>query len=211
VNPPVRVFIVEDHPIYREGLLSALGELDEVEVVGSAATCTEAVAQVSVLQPAVALVDITLPDGSGLELARRWSADPHSPVVVVLTMTHHAEFVLEAVQAGARGYLVKGAGRAEIGAAVVAAARGEAVFGADIADHVLAAVRRQDAAAAAFPMLSPREREVLALLADGLTNQEIAARLYLSGKTIRNHVSSILAKLGVATRQDAAQAARARN
>jgi DNA-binding NarL/FixJ family response regulator len=132
-------------------------------------------------------------------------------VVVVLTMTHHAEFVLEAVQAGARGYLVKGAGRAEIGAAVVAAARGEAVFGADIADHVLAALRRQDATAAAFPMLSSREREVLALLADGLTNQEIAARLYLSGKTIRNHVSSILAKLGVATRQDAAQAARARN
>ncbi len=162
------------------------------------------------LQPAVALVDITLPDGSGLELAKKWSADPLGPVVVVLTMTHHAEFVLEAVQAGARGYLVKGAGQAEIGAAVVAAARGEAVFGADVADHVLAALSRQDATAAAFPMLSPRERQVLRLLADGLTNQAIAARLYLSEKTIRNHVSGILAKLGVATRQDAARMSRAR-
>lgn len=206
----VSVLVVEDHPIYRDGLIGALATVDGVQVAGGCGTVAEALEQVVARRPDVALVDLALPDGSGLDLARQFATDPDGPAVVVLTMTRQPSVVLEAVRAGARGYLVKGAGGAEIGAAVLAAARGEAVFGADVADNVLAALNRQDPASAAFPMLTQRELEVLSLLAEGLTNQAIATRLFLSDKTVRNHVSNVLAKLGVSSRHDAARLARQR-
>jgi DNA-binding NarL/FixJ family response regulator len=209
-GPPITVLVVEDHPIYRDGLVTALAAIDGVRVTGSCGTLAEGTEQVAALRPDVALIDLALPDGSGLDLARVCTADPGGPAVVILTMSRQPGVVLEAVRAGARGYLVKGAGGAEIGAAVIAAARGEAVFGVDVADTVLGALQRQDPSGAAFPMLSPREREILSLLTEGLTNQAIASRLYLSDKTVRNHVSTVLAKLGVASRHDAARLARAR-
>lgn len=205
---PVRVVIVEDHPIYREGLQTALSELPDIEVLASAGTAAEATATVDRLRPDVVLLDLTLPDGNGLDLARAWSRNPEGPTIVVLTMTRESQVVAEAVHAGAHGYLVKGSGRAEISAAILAAASGHTVFGSDIAEGVLVALLRQDRSSYAFPTLSAREREVLALLVDGLTNPAIASRLCLSGKTVRNHVSNILTKLDVASRHDAAELAR---
>ena len=206
----VSVLVVEDHPIYREGLLASLADVEGLRVAGSCGTLAEATDQIATARPDVALVDLALPDGSGLDLARLCSADPNGPAVVILTMTRQPEVVLEAVRAGARGYLVKGAGGIEIAAALLAAARGEVVFGADVADNVLAALVLQDPAGAAFPQLSQREREILSLLTEGLTNHAIGTRLFLSEKTVRNHVSSVLAKLGVASRHDAARLARER-
>jgi DNA-binding NarL/FixJ family response regulator len=204
----VRVVIVEDHPIYREGLQAALSELPDIQVLATAGTAAEAAAHVDRLRPDLVLLDLTLPDGNGLDLARRWTSDPGGPTVVVLTMTRDPHIVAEAVHAGARGYLVKGSGRAEIGAAIMAAANGQAVFGSDISDGVLAALTLQDPSSYAFPTLTIREREVLALLREGLTNYAIASRLCLSDKTVRNHVSNVLTKLDVTSRYDAAQLAR---
>lgn len=204
----ISVLVVEDHPIYRDGLLAALADAAGVRVVGGCSTVAEAISRIDADNPAVALVDLALPDGSGLDVARRCSGDPDGPAVVILTMTRQPDVVLEAVRAGARGYLVKGAGGPEIAAAVRAVARGEVVFGADVADNVLAALVVLDPATAAFPMLSSREREVLSLLADGLTNQAIATRLSLADKTVRNLVSNVISKLGVTSRHEAAQLAR---
>jgi DNA-binding NarL/FixJ family response regulator len=206
----VSVLIVEDHPIYRDGLTAALGAIQGITVAGGCATLAEALQHVKDLEPDVALVDLALPDGTGLDLVRACAGLPDGPAVVVLTMTRQPGVVLEAVKAGARGYLVKGAAGAEIAAAVLAVAGGEAVFGADVADNVLAALNHQDSTRAAFPMLSQREYEVMTLLGQGLTNQAIAARLFLSDKTVRNHVSNVLAKLGLSSRHDAAQLGRDR-
>jgi DNA-binding NarL/FixJ family response regulator len=203
----LRLLIVEDHPIFREGLQAALLAFPDLLVVAAVATVAEAQTALDEHHPDVALVDLALPDGSGLDVTQRAAAN--GTVAIVLTMSRQPDVLLEAVRAGARGYLVKGAGREEIVSAVRAAARGEAIFGSDVADHVLSALTRQDPAAAAFPTLSQRERDVLRLLAHGLPNRSIATRLHLSEKTVRNHVSGILAKLDVSTRHDAADLARA--
>jgi DNA-binding NarL/FixJ family response regulator len=205
---PIRVLIVEDHPIYREGLQSALSDVPEIDVIGAVATAIEATAQVDRLRPDLVLLDLTLPDGNGLDLTRQWARAHDSPKVVILTMTRDPQVVLEAIHAGAHGFLVKGAGRADICAAINAAARAQLVFGPEITGELLAALTRRGPSNYPFPTLSTREREVLNLLIDGLTNHAIAARLHLSDKTIRNHVSNVLTKLGATSRHDAAQRAR---
>ncbi len=211
MNPgPVGVLVVEDHPVYRDGLVAALAHIQGIHVLGDCATLAEAVDLVRDLRPDVALVDLTLPDGSGLDLVRSCRRLTDGPAVVVLTMSRQPDIVLEAVRAGARGYLVKGASGAQVGAAVLAVAGGEVVFGSDVADNVLTALHNQDPKLAAFPMLSPRELDVISLLGQGLTNHAIATRLVLSDKTVRNHVSSVLAKLGLSSRHDAAELARQR-
>jgi DNA-binding NarL/FixJ family response regulator len=207
---PVTVLVVEDHPIYLEGLLAALAGIEGIRVLGGCSTVAEALEHLVELRPDVALVDLALPDGTGLDLVRSCGRLADGPAVLVLTMTRQPGIVLEAVRAGARGYLVKGASGDQIGAAVLAAAGGEVIFGADIADNVLAALHNQNPASAAFPMLSAREFEVISLLGQGLTNHAIATRLFLSDKTVRNHVSSVLAKLGLSSRHEAADLARNR-
>lgn len=209
-NDPVTVLVVEDHPIYLEGLLAALAGIEGIRVLGGCSTVAQAQHHVVDLRPDVALVDLALPDGSGLDLVRSCRRLTDGPAVLVLTMTRQPDIVLEAVRAGARGYLVKGASGEQIGAAVLAAAGGEVIFGADVADNVLAALHNQNPASAAFPTLSPREFEVISLLGQGLTNHAIATRLFLSDKTVRNHVSSVLAKLGLTSRHEAADLARKR-
>ena len=207
---PVSVLVVEDHPVYRDGLVAALTGIHGIHVLGGCSTLAEAIDLIGDLRPDVALVDLALPDGSGLDLVRSCRRLPDGPAVVVLTMSRQPDIVLEAVRAGARGYLVKGASGAQIGAAVLAVAGGEVVFGSDVADNVLTALHNQDPKLAAFPMLSPRELEVISLLGQGLTNHAIATRLVLSDKTVRNHVSSVLSKLGLASRHEAADLARQR-
>jgi DNA-binding NarL/FixJ family response regulator len=204
----VRILVVEDHPIFRDGLLAALAVAENLRVVAVAGSVSEAIAALDTSAPDLALVDLALPDGAGVEVIRE--AAQRGVRVLVLTMSTEPAQLVHAIQAGARGYVVKGAGKRDIVAAIEAVAAGDAVFGAEIANPALAAVTRQDARTAAFPTLTEREHDVLDLLVLGLPNSAIAGRLFLSEKTVRNYVSSILAKLGVGSRHEAAELARSR-
>jgi DNA-binding NarL/FixJ family response regulator len=204
----VRILVVEDHPIFRDGLLAALAVAGNLRVVAVAGSVSEAIAALDTSAPDLALVDLALPDGAGVEVIRE--AAQRGVRVLVLTMSTEPAQLVHAIQAGAGGYVVKGAGKRDIVAAIEAVAAGDAVFGAEIANLALAAVTRQDARTAAFPTLTEREHDVLDLLVLGLPNSAIAGRLFLSEKTVRNYVSSILAKLGVGSRHEAAELARSR-
>jgi DNA-binding NarL/FixJ family response regulator len=201
MTAPIRVVVVDDHPLFREGLRFTLGQADDVEVVGEAADGVAGLGAVQRLDPDVVLMDISMPQLDGLAATRR-IGDRAS--VLVLTMYDDDANVLAALQAGARGYLVKGAGPDELLSAVRAVARGNAVFGAALAARMLELFEPSPASTyARFPELSPREHEVLAHLAEGLTNQQIADRLVISPITVRNHVSNILTKLRLTDRRQA--------
>ena len=208
---PVRVVLVDDHPIYREGLRKALLDRSEIEVVGEASDGTEVADLVAATRPEVALMDLTMPGMSGLEAIRLLRSRPDAPVVLVLTMHEDDESLYAAVRAGASGYLLKGADRDDIVRAVVAVADGEAVFGQGVAERVLASMSATPSqeTPAPFPELSTREREILDLVAAGLGNQAIARRLFLSEKTVRNNLSMILTKLHAEDRGEAITRARA--
>lgn len=203
----MKLLVVEDHPIFRDGLLAALAPAENLQVVATAGSVAEALAALDDTSPDLALVDLALPDGAGVEVIRE--ATRRGVRVLVLTMSTDPAHLVHAIQAGARGYVVKGAGKRDIVSAIESVAAGDAVFGAEVANLALAAVTSQDARRAAFPTLTEREHDVLDLLALGLPNSAIATRLYLSEKTVRNHVSNILAKLGVGSRHEAAELARA--
>lgn len=195
-----RVLIVDDHPIFREGLRGTLSTADDLDVVGDCGDGREAVAVAERLQPDLVLMDLHLPELGGVEATRQIvAASPHV-AVLVLSMLDDDDSVFAAVRAGARGYLLKGARPEDILRGVRSVAGGEAVFGPGIAERVLAFFAEAHARPQppAFPELTVREREVLQLVAGGARNADIAARLYLSPKTVRNHVSNIFAKLQVA-------------
>ena len=205
----VRVLVVDDHPLYREGLLTALGAEPDVEVVGEAADGAEAVRAVPEHQPDVVLMDLHMPGMSGVDATRQICAGHPSVAVLVLTMLDGDDAVFAAMRAGARGYLLKGAGRDEITAAIASVARGEVVFSSGIASRVLAFFNGRPAAGPQpFAGLTDREREILDLVARGLTNPAIARRLVLSEKTVRNHVSNVFTKLQVTGRAEAVAKAR---
>ncbi|BBG02123.1 MULTISPECIES: response regulator transcription factor [Pseudonocardia] len=205
----IRTLIVDDHAPFRAGLRTLLGTADDVEVCGEAATGEEALAAVVAHHPDVVLLDLTMPGMGGITATERIvTASPHARVLV-LSMSGDDDSVLAALRAGARGYLLKGAARAEILRAVRTVAGGEAILGPSVAGRLPALLAPAAAAPPPFPQLSAREREVLAGLAAGLTNPRIASRLGLSEKTVRNLVSAVLAKLGVADRAEAADRARA--
>ena len=203
----MRVAIVDDHPVFRDGLRAALASAG-VDVVAEAGTVAEAVAACLSTEPDVVLMDLQLPDGSGIEATRRIVEHLPRTRVVVLTMTGDDDAVFAALAAGARGYLLKGADRAAILAALDAVDRGDAILGAGVAARALDLFARRLANPMPLPELTDREREVLHLVADGLTNAAIAARLVVSPKTVRNHVSNILTKLQVTNRAEAAARAR---
>ncbi len=205
-----RVLVVDDHPLYREGLVTAITTMAAMEVVGEAGDGEEAVRVALDVRPDVVVMDLHMPVLNGVEATRRLTAQAPEIAVLVLTMLENDESVFAAVRAGAKGYLLKGADRAEIGRALDAVAHGEVVFSAGIAGRVQAwfAAGRPGAAASPFPELTEREREVLDLVARGLTNAAIARRLVVSDKTVRNHVSNVFAKLHVAGRAEAVARAR---
>jgi DNA-binding NarL/FixJ family response regulator len=211
VSPePLRILVADDSTAFRQGLAALLESVDGLVLAGEATDGDEAIARALELQPDVVLMDLHMPGANGIDATRAIvSAAPHI-AVLVLTMHEDDDSVFSAVQAGARGYLVKGARQAELLRAVRAVAEGGAVFGPAIArrmvDFFAAAARA--ASAAPFPDLTTREREILDLVARGRSNAQIAEQLVLSAKTVRNHVSSIFTKMQVVDRAQAIVKAR---
>ncbi len=202
---PIRVLVADDHPFYREGVRTLLGAVPDIEVVGDAATGEQAIAQAATLQPDVIVMDLQMPGVGGIEATRRIvGASPHIGVLVV-TMFDDDDSVFAAMRVGARGYLLKDADLEEAVRAITAVSHGEAIFSPAIARRLMAyfAAPRPAAPREAFPELTEREREILTLLAGGQGNAAIAARLGLSLKTVRNHVSNIFNKLQVSDRAHA--------
>jgi len=195
----IRVVLADDHPVFAQGLRAVLEAEDDVQVVAVAGTGRAAVEAAVAEVPEVAVLDIAMPDGDGLWATARLREAGLPTRVLVLTMSDDAESVFAALRAGATGYTVKGAGPDEVVAAVRAVARGEAIFGRGVAARMLSHFTRA-ATAGPFPQLTEREHEVLDLLARGFDNPAVARRLALSGKTVRNHVSNIIAKLQVVDR-----------
>ena len=196
----IRVLIADDHGVVREGLRAVLGSEADMEVVGEAATGKEVVEQAAELEPDLILMDIQMPDVNGIEATRRILEVDPDVGVVVLTMFEDDDSVFSAMRAGARGYVLKGAPPTEILNVVRAVAAGEAHFGPEIARRLMDFFSAPKPASPeeAFPELSVREIEILDLIAQGHSNTKIAARLYLSPKTVGNHISHIFTKLQVA-------------
>jgi DNA-binding NarL/FixJ family response regulator len=205
-----RVLVADDHAAFRAGLRALLETASDVAVVGEADSGESAVVAVRTLHPDVVLMDINMPGIDGVEATRRIvDAAPHV-AVLVLTMHDDDETVFAAVRAGARGYLLKGAQRAELLRAVRAVAAGEAIFGPGVARRLMAYFARPTPRPdpSAFPELTDREREILDMVAAGRSNAEITAELVLAPKTVRNHVSNIFSKLQVRDRSEAIVRAR---
>ena len=203
----LRVLVADDHPLFRAGILTALRLSGAVEIVGEASSGREAVAAAERLRPDVIVMDLHMPDLNGIEATRQILARQPAIGILVLTMLEDDESVFAAMRAGARGYLLKGAEADEIGRAIEAIGRGEAMLGPSVARQVIAFVaapRRPEP----FPDLTARERELLDLIARGWSNARIAEHFTLSTKTVRNHVSNILAKLRVHDRSQAIVEAR---
>ncbi|WP_328519621.1 response regulator transcription factor [Kribbella sp. NBC_00359] len=204
----IRVVLADDHPVVRAGLAALLTSLDGIEVVGVASTGREAVREVITTRPDVAVLDLQMPDLDGFAATRELARSAPDVAVLVLTMFEDDDSVFAAMRAGARGYLVKGAEQEEIARAIQAVAAGEAIFGPGVARRMLGFFSAPPPAAEPFPELTSRERQILDLLAAGLSNSAIADRLDLAPKTVANNVSAIFTKLGIADRSAAIVQAR---
>jgi DNA-binding NarL/FixJ family response regulator len=201
----LRILIAEDSAPFREGLRNLLQSVDSLEVVGEATSGQEAIQLANQLQPDIVLMDLQMPGLNGIEATRQIVyTSPHISILM-LTMFEDDESVFAALRAGARGYLLKGSLKAEIVRAIQGVASGEAIFGPSIARRLMQyfSAPRPAAPPQAFPELTEREREILDLIAQHHTNVEIANRLSLSPKTVRNHVSNIFTKLQVIDRAQA--------
>lgn len=206
---PLRVLIVDDHPVFRDGLRLVLQSAPELCLVGEASNGEDAVASVDAVRPDVVLMDLQMPGMNGIDATRAIVAAHPGTAVLVLTLVDEDASVMAALKAGARGYLLKDASRNDIVSAVEAIRRNQLVLGSTVGRRVieqLAGPRRGPDPA--FPHLTDREREVLDLMARGYGNQLIAQRLFLSDKTVRNHVSNIFNKLSVEDRPQAIVRAR---
>ena len=205
----MRLVVVDDHPVFRLGMVALLGSLDGFEVVGEASDADEAVQCCVATSPDVVVMDLHLGESSGVDATRRIVERRPEQGVLVVTMMDDDDSVFAAVRAGARGYLLKGAGPDEIQRAVHAVANGEVLLAPAIASRAMAYMAGlRTGGPVPFPELTDREREVLDLVAAGLDNLSISRRLSVSSKTVRNHLSNILTKLQVADRAQAIVRAR---
>jgi DNA-binding NarL/FixJ family response regulator len=207
---PVRVVLADDHPMYRYGVAAVLTDVPDVELVGQADTGTALLALVREARPDVVVTDMRMPDMSGADVTRTLVTEWPDLPVLVLTMHDDDESVYGAMRAGARGYLLKGADAGELVTTIRTLASGGTAFGPSVARRIVGFFLEssQRFTHGAFPELTPRERDVLDLLASGKRNSVIARELSLSEKTVRNHLSSILGKLQVADRSAAIVRAR---
>jgi DNA-binding NarL/FixJ family response regulator len=205
----IRVLIADDHPVFRDGLRGLVDRSPDLDLVGEATTGVEAVALAAEARPQIVLMDLRMPEMSGIEATRRIAAADPSIGVLVLTMSEDDESLFAAMRAGARGYIPKDADSEELLRGIRAAAVGEAIFGASIARRMMsffAADRSGEPSP--FPELTDREREILVLIAQGRSNSDIARLLGITSKTVRNHVANVFAKLRVADRGQAIVRAR---
>ena len=209
-HQPIRVLLCDDHRFFRDGVRNLLLTIPDIEVVGEANNGDECVARAAEKRPGVILMDVQMPGLNGVEATRRILRDNPDVGVVMLTMFEDTDLMLSAMRAGARGYILKDADEEELVRSIRAVARGEALFGPAVARRLLNYVTDVIPASkpTPFPELTDRERDVLTGLAQGLTNQDVADRMELSLKTVRNHVSSILTKLRVVDRAEAIARAR---
>ncbi|MGH3145094.1 MAG: response regulator [Rubrobacter sp.] len=201
----LKVLVADDHPLFRDGLRTMLASSPDTELVGEASAGEEAVSLAAELQPDLIVMDVQMPGMSGIEATRRIVEDSPHVRVLIVTMFEDDVTVFSAMRAGARGYVLKGANYTEMVRAIQSVGNGEAIFSPQVAVRLMDYFSgiRPDTPPQAFPELSDREREILDLIAQGKKNPEISKDLYLSPKTVRNHVSNILHKLQVADRTEA--------
>jgi two-component system response regulator DevR len=201
-----RILLVDDHEVVRLGLRALLEHHPQFEVVGEASTAKEALEQVAQHHPDVVLMDIRLPGASGIDACEEITQKYPETKVIMLTSYAEDEMLFSAIRAGASGYVLKQIGREDLIRAIEAVSRGEALLDPAVTQRVFQEVRRavREEEASAFANLSQQEKHVLLLVSEGKTNREIAKTLYLGEGTVRNYVSSILSKLGVSNRAEAA-------
>ena len=204
----IRIVVADDHAVVREGLRALLTAVEGYELVGAAGTGPEAVRAAVTLKPDVVVMDIQMPEMNGIDATREISRVAPEVAVLMLTMFEDDESVFAAMRAGALGYVLKGASPDNMIRAIGAVASGEAIFGAGVARRALAYLNAPQAAKTPFAALTPREHDVLRLIATGIGNAAIATRLGLAPNTVSNHISSIFAKLQVASRAEAIVRAR---
>jgi len=205
-GPALRLLIVDDHEVVRQGLVALLDRREEFQVVAEAGTVAEAIEQARKFEPDIVVLDVRLPDGSGIEACREIRSELPRTRVVMLTSYPDEEAVLSAIVAGASGYLLKQIRARDLVAAIEAVGRGESLLDPLVTEKVLERVRRIASGSATdeLSQLTPQEQKILALVAEGKTNKEIAADVFLSDKTVKNYVSSILSKLNLERRAQAA-------
>ncbi|MEU2060342.1 response regulator transcription factor [Streptomyces sp. NPDC013455] len=205
---PIRVFLLDDHEVVRRGLTDLLDAEPDISVVGDADTAEHALARGPALRPHVAVLDVRLPDGDGITVCRELRSRMPELACLMLTSFDDEDALLDAIMAGASGYVLKQIKGSDLVSAVRTVASGQSLLDPATTARLLSSLRAEPAATASLPpelaSLSPRERDILALIGDGLTNREIGQRLYLSEKTVKNHISRMLAKLGVQRRVQAA-------
>ena len=203
---PLRLLVVDDHEVVRQGLVALLDRRDEFQVVAEAGTVAEAIAAAHRFEPDLVVMDVRLPDGSGVEACREIRSERPETRVVMLTSYPDEEAVLSAIIAGASGYLLKQIRGRDLVAALQSVARGDSLLDPGVTERVLERVRRAASGGEQdeLSQLTAQERKILLLVAEGKTNKEIAGEVFLSDKTVKNYVSSILSKLNLERRAQAA-------
>ncbi|SNX56080.1 LuxR family two component transcriptional regulator [Streptomyces sp. TLI_55] len=204
---PIRVFLLDDHEVVRRGVRDLLDDEPDITVVGEAGTVEQALVRVPALRPRVAVLDVRLPDGDGVTVCRELRSRMPELTCLMLTSFDDEEALLDSIMAGASGYVLKQIQGSDLVSAVRTVAAGQSLLDPSATAKVMARLRQgqqQEEEPEALPGLTGREREILALIGEGLTNRQIGQRLYLAEKTVKNHISRLLAKLGVERRIQAA-------
>ncbi|MFI1163500.1 response regulator [Streptomyces sp. NPDC020801] len=206
-DTPIRVFLLDDHEVVRRGVHDLLNDEPDITVVGEAATAEQALVRVPALRPDVAVLDVRLPDGDGVTVCRELRSRLPELACLMLTSFDDEEALLDSIMAGASGYVLKQIQGSDLVSAVRTVARGQSLLDPSATTKLMARLRggqQKEEEPDTLPGLTDREREILALIGEGLTNRQIGQRLYLAEKTVKNHISRLLAKLGVERRIQAA-------
>ncbi|MEU3340742.1 response regulator [Streptomyces sp. NPDC002144] len=205
---PIRVFLLDDHEVVRRGVHDLLNDEPDISVVGEAATAEQALVRVPALRPQVAVLDVRLPDGDGVSVCRELRSRMPELACLMLTSFDDEEALLDSIMAGAAGYVLKQIQGSDLVSAVRTVASGQSLLDASATTRLMARLRQgrqpEEEEPEALPGLTDRERQILALIGEGLTNRQIGQRLFLAEKTVKNHISRLLAKLGVERRIQAA-------